>query len=115
MKHLLLLVVLAEAATGVAMAAYPPLVVRLLFAQPIADAGVIMSRLAGLCLFTLAVACWPEDGSRRPYHGMVTWSALALVYLILVGLGGHAGILLWPAAAAHAVIVVLLLRARPSA
>lgn len=33
-----------------------------------------------------------------------------MLYLIIVGLGGSVGILLWPAVVVHAIIVVLLLR-----
>jgi hypothetical protein len=112
MKKVLMFAALAEAGTGVILAAYPPIVVRLLFGQTIADAGVIMSRLAGLCLFALGVACWSDDGSRRPFYGMLSWSILAMLYLIVVALTGQAGILLWPGVAAHAAIIVLLVRAR---
>ena len=44
---------------------------------------------------------------------MLTYGVLAALYLAYVGIRGEStGILLWPAVAAHAIIVVLLLRAR---
>ena len=42
---------------------------------------------------------------------MLTWSLLATLCLIVVGLSGSAGLLLWPAVVVHAVIIVLLLQA----
>ena len=103
---------LAEGGTGVVLAAYPPIVVRLLFGEGISGAGVITSRLAGFGLIALGVACWPKEGSVRPFHGMMTWSVLAMLYLIYVGIRGEAvGLLLWPAVVAHLILVVLLVGA----
>jgi hypothetical protein len=108
MKTLLMIAALAEAATGVILLAYPPIVVRLLFASDITGAGVIMSRLAGVSLIALGVACWPDVSMVRAFYGMLTYSALALLYLTVVGLGGQAGILLWPGVAVHAALIALL-------
>jgi len=45
----------------------------------------------------------------RAYCGMLTYSALATLYLAGVGLGGEfAGKLLWPAVVVHSVITILL-------
>ncbi len=112
MKKLLAFTALAEGGTGVILFAYPPIVVRLLFGEEIAGAGMTMGRLAGLCLIALGVACWPDGGSLRGFYGMLAWSVLAALYLIVVGLGGRAGILLWPMVAVHALLAVLLVRAR---
>lgn len=38
---------------------------------------------------------------------MLTYSATVMLYLIAVGLGGDAGILLWPAVAVHAALCLL--------
>ncbi|HEX8797692.1 MAG TPA: hypothetical protein VF772_03725 [Terriglobales bacterium] len=43
------------------------------------------------------------------FSPLLTWSVLAILYLIIVGLGGPVGILLWPAVVVHAIIAVLLL------
>ena len=42
---------------------------------------------------------------------MLTFSLLAALYLVYVRVNGGAGILLWPAVAAHAGLSVLLIRA----
>jgi hypothetical protein len=108
MKKILMFVALAETATGVILLAHPPVVVRLLFAAEIAGAGAIMSRLAGIALIGLGVACWPGT----PLIGMVTYSALAALYLAYLGVaGGSAGLLLWPAVVVHVIVTALLTRA----
>jgi len=47
----------------------------------------------------------------RVFFGMLTYSLLATLYLVYVGVKGEVGILLWPAVAAHAGLSVLLVRA----
>ena len=110
MKTLLKFLALAEGATGLILVIYPP-IVRVLFGGTIAGPGINMSRLAGLCLIALCVACWPDNGSRRGFYGMLAWSLLAMFYLTAVGLGGQTGILLWPAVVVHVAIAILLVRA----
>ena len=108
-----MLAALAEAGTGVILLAYPPIVVRLLFDAEIVGAGVMMSRLAGIALIGLGAACWPGNPTMRAFCGMATYSALAMIYLIYIGVRGEVvGLLLWPAVVVHAIFVVLLFRAR---
>src|SRR5271167_3513408 len=108
MNTILMLAALAEAGTGVILLAYPPIVVRLLFGAEIVGAGVIMSRLAGICLIGLGAACWPGTDTRA-FHGMVTYSVLAMLYLIYIGVRGEGvGMLLWPGVVVHAILIVLL-------
>jgi hypothetical protein len=105
----LALAALAEAGTGLILIASPPIVVRLLFSAEIAGAGFIMSRLAGSALVGLGVACWPGAGALRATYGMLTYSVLAMLYLIHIGVRGEAvGLLLWPAVVVHAILIVLL-------
>jgi hypothetical protein len=109
MKKVLALAALAEAGTGVILLAYPPIVIRLLFGAEIDGAGVIMSRLAGIALMGLGVACWPGNSAFQPLYGMLTYSTLAMMYLILIGVRGQeVGLLLWPGVVVHAVLIVLL-------
>jgi hypothetical protein len=108
MKKLLILTAVVEGLSGLVLFVYPPIVIRLLFASEIAGAGVLMSRIAGIILISLAVACWPDRNMLRAFFGMLTYSLLAMLYLISVGVNGGAGILLWPGVAAHAGLTVLL-------
>ena len=106
MNKILMFVALAEAGTGVILLAYPPIVVRVLFDAEIVGAGVIMSRLAGIALIGLGVACWPGP----PRVGMLTYSVVVTLYLAFVGFaGGLTGILLWPAVVLHVILMALLL------
>ena len=112
LKKLLALAAIAEATTGLALLVVPSLVGRLLFDAEIVGVGVIMSRLAGIALIGLGVACWPGSDTRQASHGMVTYSVLAMLYLIYIGVGGEwVGLLLWPAVVLHAVLTLLLARA----
>ncbi len=116
MKRLLALAAVGEAATGLILLVYPPIVVRLLFGADIAGAGVVMSRITGIGLIGLGIACWPSRDIRgsaaRALCGMLTYSSLATLYLAYLGIGGEwVGRLLWPAVAAHAVLTILLARA----
>ena len=81
---------------------------RLLFDAEVAGAGVSMSRLAGISLVALAVACWPHHDTLRAFLGMLTYGLLAMLYLAWVGVNGSVGVLLWPAVAVHAGLSVLL-------
>jgi len=99
---------LAEAGTGVILLAYPPIVVRLLFDAEIVGSGVIMSRLAGIALIGLGVACWPGPAP----VGMLTYGAVVTLYLAYIGFaGGSTGTLLWPAVVLHVILIALLARA----
>jgi hypothetical protein len=108
MRKVLALAAVGEAATGLMLIAYPPLVVRLLCGLEVSGSGIILSRIFGISLISLGLACWPANGSSQPLLGMLTYTALATVYLVVFGLGGSAGILLWPAVVLHAVLTVLL-------
>jgi hypothetical protein len=111
MKKLLALAAVSETASGLVLLVYPPIVVHLLFGAETTGAGIIMSRLAGISLIALGIACWPGNMAHRALYGMLTYSMLAMLYLAYVGVIGAAGILLWPAVAVHAGLSILLGRA----
>ena|SRR5271165_194523 len=108
-KNILALSAAAEAATGLLLLAWPPIVVRLLFGADISGIGIVMSRLAGIALIGLGVACWPGNSAVQQLYGMLTYGTLAMLYLIRIGIrGAPVGLLLWPGVVVHAIIVVLL-------
>jgi len=112
-KYILALAALAEAGTGLLLIVWPSLVVRLLLAEEGSGPGIGMSRLAGIALIGLGIACWPSDAAVQQLYGMLTYSTLAMLYLIHIGIRGVAvGVLLWPAVVAHAILSVLLVVAR---
>jgi hypothetical protein len=101
---------LVEAGTGIVVLISPYVASRALLGSEVAGAGAIISRIAGIALIGLGVACWPSESPRQPTYGMLTYGILVMLYLIVVGIGGTAGFLLWPAVAAHAVLIIFLIR-----
>jgi hypothetical protein len=108
MKKLLIFATLSEGSAGLVLLVYPPIVIRLLFGEEITGAGILMSRIAAITLIALSVACWPGSNTLRAFYGILTYSAIVMLYLVFVAIAHEAGILLWPAVAVHAGISVLL-------
>jgi len=113
MKKLLALAAVGEGAMGLLLLVYPPIVVWLLFGVGISGAGIVMSRVAGISLIALGLACWPASeasgGISRALRAMLCYSLLATLYLAYVGfIYGLIGILLWPAVVVHVILTILL-------
>src|SRR5262245_57676067 len=112
MRKLLALAAVSEAATGLVLLVYPPIVVWLLFGTEIAGAEIVISRFAGIALIALGVACWPGSKVDWTLCGMLTYSSVATLYLGYLGVTGEwVGQLLWPAVVAHAVVTILFAHA----
>jgi hypothetical protein len=111
MKKLLIFAAVGEALTGLALLVYAPIVVRLMLSAEITGAGIVMSRLVGISLIALGIACWPGNMAHRALYGMLTYSTLTTLLMIYAGISGMVGILLWPAAVVHAGLSILLVRA----
>ena len=116
MKRILIFASLGEAATGVALLIVPSLVGQLLLGEELTGVAIPVARVAGIALIALGIACWPgSDTSNRAFRGlgaMLCYSLLVTLYLVYLGIGGEwVGILLWPAAAVHAVFTLLLVAA----
>jgi hypothetical protein len=111
MKKLLTLAAVTEVLTGLILLLYPPILIWPLFDSEITGPGVLIGRLAGISLIALAVACWPDRNTLRPFFGMLTYNLLAMLYLVYIGVNIGAGTLLWPAVAFHAGLSVLLVLA----
>ena len=109
MKKALLFAAVSEAATGLGLLIVPSLVGRWLLGTELTGVAIPVARVLGIALIALGVACWPGWPA---LYGMLTYSALAALYLAYAGLGGEfAGKLLWPAVVLHAILTVLLARA----
>jgi hypothetical protein len=114
MKKLLMLAAAGEAGMGLVLLIHPPIAVWLLFGAEIAGAGLVMSRVTGLALIGLGIACWPqrERSSAFALAAMITYSVAVTLYLAFLGMGGAwVGKLLWPAVAVHVLLAALLMRA----
>jgi hypothetical protein len=112
LKAPLVIACVVEAATGLALLVRPALVVRLLLGSEIAGAGAIASRVAGIALFSLALACWPgKEPTRAALYGMTTYNLQVTLYLLFIGIRGESvGPLLWPVVLLHAILSLLLIR-----
>nr|WP_294528942.1 hypothetical protein [uncultured Rhodopila sp.] len=113
MKKVLLFVAIGEATTGLALLSVPSIVGQLLFGEQLSGVAIPATRVCGIALIGLGIACWPGP----PLAGMLTYSALVTPYLAYVGFaGGLAGVLLWPVVVLHFVMAGLLARTltRPS-
>jgi hypothetical protein len=65
--------------------------------------------VTGIALIALGIGCWPGSTALA---GMLTYSALATLYLLYLGMRGEwVGPLLWPAVVLHAILTTLLARA----
>ena len=100
----LLIAAVTEAATGLACLIVPSLLGQLLFGAQLTAIAVILVRLTGIALISLAVACL-----RAPLAGMLTYNAAVTLYFAYVGFtGGFTGMLLWPVVVVHVVLTALL-------
>jgi hypothetical protein len=102
-----------EAATGIALLISPALAGELLLGRAPDPAGAALCRFGGIALLFLAVACWPEQGSRAisPAARRAIWlfQPAAAACLLWVAFGfGLRGPVLWPAVAYHLAAAVAL-------
>jgi len=98
-----------EMATALVMVAAPSVLVELLLGVvPGTLAGVTVSRMAGVALLALSVACWlaREDAESRAARGLVAamllYNVAVVAILVLAWTSlGLIGIALWPVVLAH--------------
>lgn len=122
LKRLVTLAAALEIPTGLVLIFKPSIVTKLLFAGEMSVPGNALGPLAGFGLVALAVACWPSRADPAPSSSAVKsllgFSFSCAGYLAYCGLTmNDPGPLLWPAAAGHAFLGLLLLRywvARPA-
>ena len=104
-----------EAVTGLVAIVDPSLLARFLLGAELSASGQAVGRVAGFALVALALACWPrpEPQSRKSaaVRGLLVYNVLAAIFFLYLGFRGElVGLLLWPAAALHAALAILLAR-----
>jgi hypothetical protein len=116
-RLLILACAVLETSTGLALLMLPRFVVRVLLGPEPVGPGVATSRLCGLALISVGLACWPEWQEapgrldRRAVRALLVYNASATIYLaFLMALEGYRGLLLVPAIALHAVLAAVLAR-----
>jgi hypothetical protein len=113
MKKLVAFAVPIEVPTGLALVFVPVMFMRLIFGSVDADTDHALGPLAGIAVLALATACWPTRRLGVPAANTVLalllFSVLCASCLAYQGIVGvEKGLLLWPAAAGHALIAALL-------
>ena len=113
-KPLLSMIGAAEAATGLVLAVAPSFLVELLLgAAPGTAAGTTVSRVAGVAILAIGVACWlaREDAAGRAARGLIAamllYNTAVVAILVLAWTSqGLAGVALWPVVLAHLALAV---------
>lgn len=109
MKRLVAFAAIVEFLTGLALLAIPAVVVQLIFDAHVVDVGVVVARVAGIALLSLATACWLSRDIRPAVTALLVYNLLVTIYFAWIGLRGETvGVLLWPVAAFHGALVVPL-------
>jgi hypothetical protein len=110
LKNLLRISSAAEAITGFAAIIIPSRVIQLLFGVEVSGVAPTISRLAGIALLSLGIACWPGEHFMPALRAMSLYNLLVAIFFIYIGLcSSFVGILLWPAGIFHFGIAVLLI------
>ena len=101
-----------EVLTRLTLIVAPSLLGYLLFGSDLNAAGEATGRISGLVMLCLAAGCWPRAGESGRHPALVPLLALswlAVAFLLVTALMGvNVGLLLWPAAAFHLILAVLL-------
>lgn len=102
-----------EFALGLVLVASPTLVAQLAFGSALSPAGEALGRVAGFAFIAFGTACWPQTGQigRRALPALLTYNVLVAAFFLWLGIRGElVGPLLWPGAALHTILSVLLAR-----
>ena len=107
MKSLLTITSLLEAATGLALVAIPSVAVSLLLGPTLTEpSGILLGRIGGAALISLAIACWmlrnDAQSSIFMIKALVFYNFAATSLLAYAGGVEHfSGLGLWPAVLLH--------------
>ena len=105
MKSLLTITALLEGATGLALAIVPSLVVSILLRTALTDpAAILIGRLAGAALLTIAIACWlsrKDSQSSVMVRAMFGYNIFSITLLVYAASGQRVGPALWLAVILH--------------
>ena len=106
MKTLLTTTFFFDAATGLGLLFAPALVVSVLLNAPLVDpSGILLGRLAGTALISIAMICWMyrnEDQPADVVKALLFYNVAAAALLVYAGASGFSGSALWAVAILHA-------------
>jgi hypothetical protein len=108
LKLLLTITAIIEATTGAMLFVLPSVVVSLLLGAPLSEpSGILLGRIAGASLISLAAACWLARNHTLPSlimtKALIVYNAGAAILLIYATqVENFSAIGLWPAVLLHA-------------
>ena len=106
-----------EILTGIGMLVVPAFLIGLLLGDGLAPIGIAVTRVLGIGLLSLGIAGWDSQEQAQgkalgPRTGLFVYNIAATAIFVFLGTtGAMNGLLLWPAAALHLVIGLLMLGA----
>lgn len=111
LRSLLVVTSIFEGATGLALIFKPSFVVSVLLGSSSIDLpGIIITRIAGSALFSLAVVCWFSRENKDANGLLIALLFYNLTSFVLLAHAGWyeglIGMALWPAVATHLVMSV---------
>jgi hypothetical protein len=114
MNRFLAVTAAIEGVAGLGLVALPDVVVILLLGVDISGAAVPLGRVAGFALLALGVASWLARGHAASAlaNAMLLYNCGVAAVLVMAGVSGMTGVLLWPAIALHAAMAVWSLMMR---
>src|SRR5436305_7840532 len=106
MKAMQIVTSVVEAGAGLALAGFPSLTASLLLGTPLESAAaLIMARIGGAAILTVAVICWQNAyslASRDLIAALLFYNVTVATVLTFASLVDELhGILLWPAVTFH--------------
>lgn len=111
MKSLLTITALFEGFTGLALAIVPSMLASILLGTSLTDqSSILIARLAGAALTTIAIACWLSRNDTQPsvmVKAMLVYNIFSISLLVYAALFERiAGPGLWSAVLVHLVLLV---------
>lgn len=105
MKTLLTITAIFEGITGLTLMTTPVSFVLLLLGVPLTEpVGILVSRLTGIALLSLAIICWAyrrELDAAGIIKAMLFYNIAASVLLLYAGMTGFTGLGIWPTSLIH--------------
>ncbi len=105
MKRLLTITAIFEGVTGLALMSVPSLFIMLLLGDNLVEpAGIMISRLAGAVLLSLAIIYWfytKVPDALLIVRAMLLYNVAASALLVYASFVGLSGLGLWPAILLH--------------
>jgi hypothetical protein len=105
LKALLKVTAILEATTGLALVVTPALVVSILLGSSLVESsGILLGRLAGTALISIAAMCWMYRNEERAggvVKALLFYNVAAAALLVYAGSSGFLGLALWAVAVLH--------------